>query len=96
MALQIFATGTTIATSATSAGTTIPLASNGAVPRFVRVVTTQYAYVRIGTGAQTAVAGDLMVGPSDGVIIASGGNTHIAALQVTTAGVVQVSPVEDI
>lgn len=96
MSLQIFAPGTSLATSGTSAGTTIPLGSSGKVPRFVRVVTTQYAYVRIGVGAQTAVAGDMMVGPSDGVIIATGGNTHFAALQVTTAGVIQVSPVEDI
>lgn len=96
MSLQIFAPGTSLATSATSAGATIPLDSSGKVPRFVRVVTTQYAYVRIGTGAQTAIAGDMMVGPSDGVIVATGGNTHFAALQVTTAGVIQVSPVEDI
>ena len=96
MGLQIIAPGTSVATSGTSAGATIPLSSAGSVPRYVRIVTTQYAYVRIGTGAQTAVAGDMMVGPSDGVIVATLGCTNFAALQVTTAGVLQISPVEDL
>ena len=97
MALQIFAfPGNTVATSGTSAGTTIPLSSSGAVPRYVRFSASVAAYVRIGTGAQTAVAGDILVNPSDAIIIATNGNTHYAAIQVSAAGVVQASAVEDI
>ena len=96
MALQIFATGVNITTGAASAGATIPLASNGAVPRYIRVSATVSACVRIGTGAQTAVATDLLVQPSEAVILATNGCTHIAAIQQAAAGVVQVSPVEDI
>jgi len=96
MALQIFATGVNITTGAASAGATIPLASNGAVPRYVRISATAAACVRIGTGAQTAVATDMLVHPAESVIMATLGCTHIAAIQQAAAGVVQVSPVEDI
>jgi len=96
MALQIFATGVNITTSGTSAGATIPLSSAGTVPRYVRISATVSACVRIGTGAQTAVATDLLVQPSEAVILATNGCTHIAAIQQAAAGVVQVSPVEDI
>ena len=96
MALQIFATGVNITTSGTSAGATIPLSSAGKVPRYVRISATVSACVRIGTGAQTAVATDMLVQPSEAVILATNGCTHIAAIQQAAAGVVQVSPVEDI
>lgn len=96
MALQIIASGVSVATSAASAGTTIPLGTNGAVPRYVRFASTQNAYVKMGTGAQTSTAGDMLISPGDATIIATLGNTHFAALQVTLPGVVQASPVEDI
>ena len=96
MAIQIFATGINIATSATSAGSALPLSSSGGVPRFVRISSSAAAYVRIGTGAQTAVTTDMLVVPSDAVIVATNGCTHAAAIQQAAAGVVQISPVEDI
>ena len=96
MALQIVASGANITTGAASAGTTIPFGSNGAVPKFIRISATVAACVRIGTGVQTAVATDMLVIPGDSVIMATLGCTHIAAIQQSAAGVVQVSPVEDI
>lgn len=96
MAIQIFATGVTITTLVTSAGALIPFSSAGSVPRYIRISGTAGAHVRIGTGVQTAVTTDMLVMPSDAVIIATNGCTHIAAIQQATAGIVQVSPVEDI
>lgn len=96
MALQINATGINVTTSAVSAGATLPNDSGGGVPDYVRIAVTSAAYVRIGTGAQTAVSTDMMVYPGDAVILATLGRTHIAALQVSAGGVMQVSPVEDI
>lgn len=96
MALQIFATGVNITTGAASAGAVIPLSSSGAVPRYVRISATVSACVRIGTGAQTAVATDLLIQPSESIILTTLGCTHIAAIQQAAAGVVQVSPVEDV
>lgn len=94
MALQIVNTGVNIATSGTSAGTTIPLNSSGAAPLMVRVAASAAAYVRFGVGAQTAVNTDLLVQPGDAVVVVTGRATHVAALQVSGPGVVQVSAVE--
>lgn len=96
MALQIFATGINITTGAASAGATLPVNTAGAVPRYIRITASVAACVRIGTGAQTAVATDAVVQPGQSLIIATMGCTHIAAIQQAAAGVVQVSPVEDI
>jgi hypothetical protein len=96
MALQINATGINVATSGVSAGGAIPVDSGGTVPRLIRVSVTTATYVRVGTGAQTAVSTDMMVHPAESVIVPTLGRTHIAGLQVTSAGVMQVSPVEDV
>lgn len=96
MALQIFATGINITTGAASAGATIPLNTSGVVPKFIRIVASVSACIRIGTGAQTAVATDAVVQPGESLTIATMGCTHIAAIQQAAAGVLQVSPVEDI
>lgn len=96
MALQIFATGVNITTGAASAGATIPMSSAGVVPRYIRVAASVAACVRIGTGAQTAVATDMVVQPGEAVVLSVNGCTHIAAIQQAAAGTVQVSPVEDI
>lgn len=96
-ALPIFSPGAIITTGAASASVAIPNLSSGNRPNFIRVGATQAAYVRVGTGAQTAAAGDLLVQPADAIILAVGpGTTTIAAIQVTTAGIVQVSPIETI
>ena len=94
-AISVSVTGVSLATSGTSAGTTIPLDSAGVVPRYIRVAATQPACIRLGVGAQTAVTTDLQVQPGDAVILKVMWRTHIAAIQVAAAGVVQVSPLED-
>ena len=96
MALQIITTGVNITTSGVSSGSALSVDSSGAVPRYVRISVTAATYVRLGTGAQTAVSTDMLVNPNDAVIMATLGRTHVAGLQVTAAGVLQVSPVEDI
>lgn len=96
MALQILATGVNITTGAASAGAVIPVKLNGAVPLFIRITATVTACVRVGIGAQTAVATDALVQPGSSLILATLGATHVAAIQQAAAGVVQVSPCEDI
>lgn len=96
MALQIITTGARIATGAASAGGTIPLSQSGQLPKFVRIATTAAAHVRIGTGAQTAVNTDLMISPGEPTILATLGMNNYAAVQAVAAGVLQISPVEDI
>lgn len=92
MALQILATGINITTGAASAGATIPLTLDSAVPLFIRITASVAACVRVGFGTQTAVATDAVVQPGEALILSTGRCTHIAAIQQAAAGVVQVSP----
>ncbi|APW37651.1 hypothetical protein RD110_10985 [Rhodoferax koreense] len=94
--ITVTKTGIAITTSGTSAGGAIPTASSGEIPRYIRVAASAAACVRIGAGAQTAVATDLQVQPGDAVILhVPSGVTNIAAIQVAGPGVVQVSPLEN-
>lgn len=94
-ALSVFATGVAISTSGTSASATIPLMSSGESPRYIRVAASQPACVRLGKTTATAVTTDLQVQPGDAVILCVNGCDKIAAIQVSAAGVVQVSPLEN-
>lgn len=93
-AVQIFATGAIIATGLTSTAVAIPNTSSGTIPKYVRLAATQACYVKLGT-TPTAVAGDLLVQPADAIIICVARYPQIAAIQLSTAGVLQISPLED-
>jgi len=95
-AITVVATGVSITTSATSASATIPFCSSGEYPRYIRIAASAPACVRIGTTAATAVTTDMQVQPGDAVILQlPSGYTKIAAIQVSGAGVVQVSALEN-
>ena len=95
-AITVVATGKAQASDAASAGTTLPVDSAGNTPRYVRVAATQAACFRFGYGSlPTAVTNDLQVQPGDAVILTTNGATHFAVIQVSTGGVVQVSPLEN-
>ena len=93
--MSINKTGAQWATSAVSAGGALPTDSSGAPARFVRIAVTTDTWVRIGTGAQTAVVGDLLVTPGSPVVLVTGNQSNIAGLMVSVAGVMQVSPLDN-
>lgn len=95
-AITVIATGVSITTSGTSASATIPNASDGNLPRYIRVAASQPACVKLGSGSATATTGDMQVQPGDAVILSTNGYNKIAAIQVASAGVVQVSPLENL
>lgn len=95
-AITVFKTGSNIAFNATSANTAIPTTNAGIAPNFVRLASTQACYVKVGKGAQTAVAGDLLIQPADSVVLRVAGTDNIAAIQVSAGGVLQISPLEDV
>jgi hypothetical protein len=95
MNTQIFATGKTLTTGAASVNTTLPATLNGTPAKWVRVASTSAAYVKLGAVGVAAVAGDVMVQPGDSIKLAVSGATTIAALQVSAAGTVQISPCEE-
>lgn len=92
----IIATGVAITTSGTSASATIPNDSSGNKPSYVRIAATAAACVRLGSGSATAVTTDMQVQPGDSIIVnVPKGYDKVAAIQVASAGVVQVSPLEN-
>lgn len=96
MPITITKAGVNLATGATSVNAAIPTASSNALPRYVRITATAAAAVKLGTSAVTAVAGDAMVQPGDSLTVAiPNGITHVAAIQIAAAGVVNIAPLED-
>lgn len=95
--ITVAATGFSAATGAASARTAIPVASDGNVPRFIRVASRNECYVKIGSSTVTATTGDILVQPADCVILqVPAGVTHIAYIQGTAAGQVNVVPLENL
>lgn len=95
--LTVTAAGFGAATGAASASTAIPNASDGNRPRYVRVAARNECYVKLGTSGVTATTNDILVQPADSVILAvPNGVTHIAYIQGTAAGQVNVVPLENI
>lgn len=95
--VQIFSAGANITTGAASARVAIPAtsANAGDAPKYVRVSATAACYVRLGNSSIAAVAGDTLIQPGDALIMCVSKQTHIAAIQVTAAGICQISPLED-
>lgn len=95
--ITVIATGATFATGAASASTTIPVCSSGEYPRYVRVSVDKDAYIKIGTGAATATANDMLVqAAAPAIIHVPSGYTKIAAILLgVTPGVCNVVPLEN-
>ena len=90
-------TGANIATGGASAGAAIPVDSAGNIPRYLRLSATAACCFRLGVGAQTAVVTDCQVQPGDSLIIGiPSGLTHIAAIQVTAGGQLNITPLENV
>lgn len=88
--------GVNITTGAASASATLPNDVTGVVPKYVRLAATAACAVRIGKGAQTAVAADLQIQPGDSTIVQiNNGWDTIAAIQIAAAGVLNVMPIEN-
>ena len=89
------ANGITVTTGAASAFTAIPNAANGSRPYYVRLTSTVESFILPGLNGVVATGNSLMVQPADSVLLAVGGNTHIAFIQGPTAGRVNIYPTED-
>lgn len=96
-ALQVNASGANLATGAASASVAIPNNAAGQKARFVRVLATAACYVRLGGSGVTAAVADLYVdaGGAGALVLNVLGSTHIAAIQVAAAGLLNVTPLDD-
>lgn len=95
-AISVIATGSNITTSGTSARVAIPNTASGIAPFYVRVSCTAKAYIKLGDSTITAAAGDLLLDPTESVILKTCRATYLAAIQQASAGVVNVVPLEDV
>jgi hypothetical protein len=93
--LSIVRTGAVIAFTGTTASVAIPTDSSGAAPKYVRLAATAACYVQLGDASVTAVAGGVLVQPADSIILKTSRLTYVSAIQVTTGGTLQISPLED-
>lgn len=98
LGLQIYQTGFTATSAATSARTALPTAANSANINYVRVAATGELYVRIGDSSVVATSNDILVQPADSLLLCVNGATHIAYIQGGAAGTarVNVQPVENL
>ena len=89
------ANGVTVVTGAASVSVAIPNAANGSRPYYVRITSTVESFVLPGQSAVVATGNSMMIQPADSVLMAVGGNTHIAYIQGPVAGRVNIYPTED-
>lgn len=93
-AISVVSTGVIIPFTGTSANVAIPTTSAGTLPKYIRVAASAACYVKIGRAGVAAVPGDILVQPADAVVMKVHNQPYIAAIQVSGAGVVQISPAE--
>jgi hypothetical protein len=94
--ITVTAVGFTAATGAASAASAIPVTSSGSRPNYVRVSAINESYVKLGLVGVAATANDIMIQPGDSINLSvPAGITHIAYIQGTLAGKVNVVPLEN-
>lgn len=94
--LSVSTVGFSAATGGTSASSAIPVNGSGIIPSYIRVAARNECYVKIGDSSVTATVNDILVQNADSVILQVGrGNTHIAYIQGTAAGQVNVTPLDN-
>lgn len=94
-ALQIFTTGATLVTGATSAAVALPTNSAGSIARVIRVSAINACYAKIGASTVVATNADILIQPADAVVLTvPRGATHIAGIQDAAAGRLNVQAIE--
>ena len=94
--IAVFAVGSTQATGAASARVALPTDSAGNNPRYIRVAAINESYVKLGNSTVVATANDLLIQPADAAILAVNGATHVAFIQGTAVGKVNIVPLENV
>lgn len=97
----VTAPGKQVASGAASTNVALPFVSAGGgttiLPKIVRIGATASACIRLfPAGGGTVTVNDTQVQPGDSIFLeVPAGYTTISVIQVTTAGLVQISPLEN-
>ena len=94
--LSVSTVGFSAATGAASARSAIPVNGSGAIPLYIRIAARNECYVKVGGSGVTATINDILVQNADSVVLSVGrADTHIAYIQGTAAGQVNVTPLDN-
>ena len=93
-AIKVTGSGASITTSASSSSVAIPLTSSGTPARYALVTCTAAAYILPGNSSVSADATAIILQPNYKLKMNVAGFTHLAALQVSAAGKVNIIPIE--
>lgn len=92
-AISVNVVGATVTTGATSQLVNVPVDCSGNRPNYVRIAATTESYVSV---RGTATTNDILVQPSDAIILqVPKGTTQIAYIQGTSAGKVNIVPMDN-
>lgn len=94
--INVTVAGTSQATGAASARVSIPVDGSGNRPSYVRIAARNECYVKIGDSSVTATINDILVQNADSIILqCPKAATHIAYIQGTAAGQVNIVPLDN-
>ena len=92
--IPVFSAGTSLQSSGASVSAQIPADSAGMLPLFVRVTATAAGYFRLSQDGASASIGDLLIQPSDGLILKTCGLSQFSFVSQSGASVVTVTPID--
>lgn len=95
-AFTVNAVGAQRGTSASSQTVAIPVNSAGALPNYVLITCTTASHFRLGPASVSVGLDDTLINAGNGVIVATCRATTMAFIADTTAGAIQISPLEDL
>ena len=92
--IPVFSAGTSLQSSGVSVSAQIPADSAGMLPLFVRVTATAAGYFRLSKDGESATVGDLLVQPSDGLILKTCGLSQFSFVSQSGTSTVTVTPID--
>ncbi len=92
--IPVFSAGTSLQSSGASVSAQIPADSAGMLPLFVRVTATAAGYFRLSQDGASASIGDLLIQPSDGLILKTCGLSQFSFVSQSGASTVTVTPID--
>ena len=92
--IPVFSAGVSLQSSGVSVSAQIPADSAGMLPLFVRVTATAAGYFRLSQDGASASIGDLLIQPSDGLILKTCGLSQFSFVSQSGASTVTVTPID--